>query len=396
MKLRALIYLKDILFLALTSFGGPQAHLALMHNILVKKRAYFTEEELLEANALSQLLPGPGSTQIIIVLTQKKWNTVMAILALLIWILPACTIMTLLVVMFTYFEASAVPTDFLIFVQPMAIGIISYAGFYLATRVIHNNTAMMIMMLSLLIAASLTTPWTFPLIIVGAAVITNFTRKEETIITPSPKHISLKRSWLSISILFFAFIVAGVLALVTRERPFILFENFFRFGTLTFGGGSVLVPQMFEQFVKHRHYLSADEFMSGLAASQAMPGPSFAFAAFTGGMALKNWNDSFTLLGCVIGTVAIFLPGALIAFFIFPIWELVKNYFFVRRALEGMNAAAVGLVFSGAVILFTNLEFHMINIFVVIITFLLLNYTRLKAPVLVVMALLAGFVYTRF
>ncbi len=254
----------------------------------------------------------------------------------------------------------------------------------------------MIMMLSLLIAASFTTPWTFPLVIVGSAIVTNFTGKEETITVPHTGKIPWRRSWMSIIILFVAFIIAGVLALVTRERPFILFENFFRFGTITFGGGSVLVPQMFEQFVKHRHYLSSEEFLSGLAASQALPGPSFAFATFTGGMALKNWNHSFTLLGCAVGTVAIFLPGALIAFFIFPIWEFVKNYFFVRRALEGMNAAAVGLIFSGAVILFTNLEFHMINIFVVIMTFLLMNYTRLKAPVLVMMALCAGFIFTRF
>jgi chromate transporter len=395
MKPRALIYLKDIFILAVTSFGGPQAHIAFMYNILVKKRGYFTEEELLEVNALCQMLPGPASTQTIIVLTQKKWNVVMAILALLIWILPACSVMTLLVILFTQFETKDIPTDFLIFVEPMAIGIIAYAGFNLAVRVIRNNTAMMIMLLSLLIAASFTTPWTFLLIVVGAAVVTNFTRKEATIVDGQPTRIQWRHSWLSISIFFLAFITTGVLALATKERPFILFENFFRFGALTFGGGSVLVPQMFEQFVKHRHYLSANEFLSGLAASQALPGPSFSFATFTGGMALKHWNDSFTLMGCIIGTVAIFLPGVLIAFFIFPIWQFVKNYFFVRRALEGINAAAVGLIFSAAVILYTNLEFHMVNIFVVVVTFLLLNYTRIKAPLLVVMALAAGFVYTR-
>src|SRR6185369_6052975 len=115
--------LKDILILAITTFGGAQAHLALMHNILVKKRRYFTEEELLEANALCQMLPGPASTQTIIVLSQKKWNVFMAILSLLVWILPACTIMTFLVMGFSHFETSSIPTAFLIFVQPLAIGI---------------------------------------------------------------------------------------------------------------------------------------------------------------------------------------------------------------------------------------------------------------------------------
>jgi len=396
MKPRALIYLRDIFVIAITSFGGAQAHLAIMHNILVKKRNYFTEEELLEVNALCQLLPGAASTQTIILLTQKKWNTLMAILALIIWILPACTVMTLTVILLSNFETKDIPTDFLIFIQPTAIGIIAYAGFNLAIKVIRNNTSMMIMLLSLLIAASFTTPWTFVILIVGAAVVTNFTRKEETINDKNEKRIGWTPSWLSFAILFITFVTAGVLALITHNLPIVLFENFFRFGTLTFGGGSVLVPLMFEQFVKHRHYLSPNEFLSGLAISQALPGPSFAFATFTGGMAMKHWNSSFSIIGCVIGTVGIFLPAALIAFFVFPIWQYVKNFFFVRRALEGINAAAVGLIFSAAVILFTNLEFHMANMFVVIITFLLLNYTRMKAPVLVALALVTGIAYSYF
>ncbi|MCY7411158.1 MAG: chromate efflux transporter [Chitinophagales bacterium] len=396
MKPRALIYLKDIFVLAITSFGGPQAHLALMHNILVKKRNYFTEEELLEVNALCQLLPGPASTQTIIVLTQKKWNTLMAILALLIWILPACAIMTALVMLFSSFAMTNQSTDFLIFVQPMAIGIIAYSGFTLAIKVVNNNTSLMIMMLSLLIAASFTTPWMFPLLIVGAAIVTNFTNKEKTIVNDEQEKIPWENSYFSIGLLVLLLILAGVLALLTKERPFILFENFFRFGTITFGGGSVLVPMMFEQFVKHRAYLTPNEFLSGLALSQALPGPSFAFATYAGGMAMKEHGASGELLGSIIGTVAIFLPGALLAFFIYPIWSFVKNYFFVRRALEGVNAAAVGLILSAAVILYTNIEFHFINIFVVIVTFLLLYFTSIKAPVLVCLALMAGVAYSYF
>lgn len=83
-----------------------------MHNILVTKRRYFTGEELLEVNALCQMLPGPASTQTIIVLTQKKWNVLMAILALLVWILPASLLMSLLVAVFSTFETRNMPTDF--------------------------------------------------------------------------------------------------------------------------------------------------------------------------------------------------------------------------------------------------------------------------------------------
>ena len=396
MRPRALIYLKDILIIAITSFGGPQAHLAIMHNILVSKRRYFTEAELLEVNALCQMLPGPASTQTIIVLTQKKWNVLMAILALLIWILPACGLMSLLVVVFSIFETRDMPTDFLMFIQPMAIGVIAHAGFRLGLKLVITKTGLYITILAVIIALLITTPWTFPLILVGAAVVTNFTDKrsvvtEEKISQP----INWNNSYRSLGIFFGLFTIIGLLALVTKDRPIILFENFFRFGTITFGGGSVLVPLMFEQFVKHRQYITANDFLSGLAINQAMPGPSFAFATFTGGMALKELGPPFQFMGCIIGTVGIFLPGALIAFIIYPFWQYMKSFLFVRKSLMGINAASVGLVLAAAVILYSNLEFHLINIGVVVATFLLLEFTNMKTPVLVLLALTAGLLYAQ-
>lgn len=402
MRPRALLYLRDIFLVAITSFGGPQGHLAVMNNILVKKRRYFTHEELLEVNALCQMLPGPASTQTIIVLTQKKWNVLMAILALLVWILPASFLMSLLVAVFSTFETRNMPTDFLMFIQPMAIGVIAHAGFNMGMHVIKNRIGHSIMLLSIIAALVITTPWTFPLVLLGAAIITNITHKEERIQEAEPSVINQLQSvkwnhaYLGIGIFFGLVVLVGLLALVTKDRPFILFENFFRFGALTFGGGSVLVPMMFEQFVKHHHYITAADFLSGLAINQALPGPSFALAAFTGGMALKGMGATSQFAGCVIGIVAIFLPGVLMAFIIYPFWQYTKNFSFVRKSLVGINAASVGLVLAAAVILYTNLEFRWINIGVVIATFLLLEFTKLKTPVLVVLALVAGLVYSGF
>ncbi|MBA3649414.1 MAG: chromate efflux transporter [Chitinophagales bacterium] len=393
MRARDLIYLKDIFIVAVTSFGGPQGHLAVMHNILVKKRRYFTDDELLEVNALCQMLPGPASTQTIIVLSQKKGGFILALLSLLIWILPASAIMSFTVLIFSIFETRDLPTNFLIFIQPMAIGIIAYAGYSLGVQLIKNRTGIIIMSLAIIVALSITTPWTFPLVLIGAAIVTNITGKAQTVKETHSGVVNWKHVYFGLGLFICIFIIVGLLALVTKDLPFILFENFFRFGTITFGGGNVLVPMMFEQFVKHRHYMPPDEFVSGLAISQAIPGPSFAFAAFTGGMALKGMGAPFQLMGCIIGIVAIFLPGALMAFIIYPLWEYLKNYFFVRRSLEGINAASVGLIFSAAAILYTNVEFHIINIIVVIATFLLLNFTRIKVPVLVLFALIAGVIY---
>ncbi|MCS6917161.1 MAG: chromate efflux transporter [Chitinophagales bacterium] len=394
MSPRVIVYLRDIFWLALTSFGGPQAHLAVMHQVLVRRRRYFSEEELMESQALCQLLPGPSSTQMLIVLSQKRWNTLVALLALLVWILPATVFMLLLALLFARWQMRAVATDFLLLIQPMAIGIIAHSGYQLALRFVRNNTAMMLMLLSLLIAATFPTPWTFPLIILGAACVTNLTSTATPEASP-PAAINWRSSYVSLLILLAVFAVIGLLALFTKARYLVLFENFFRFGMLTFGGGSVLVPQMFEQFVQHRNYLDAGDFLSGLAISQALPGPTFSFATFAGGMIMKDDGLPAMVAGGLLATMGIFLPGTLIAFLVYPIWQLVKHSAVARRSLEGINAAAAGLILSAALVLYTSMEFRTVNIFVVVATFLLLQYSRLHVSLLVTLALLSGYVYSR-
>ena len=93
-KIRYIIFLKDVLILALTSFGGPQVHLAMFIEQFVKKRGYLTEPELLELSALCSILPGPTSTQTITALGYKIGGANLAYLTLLVWITPAVTIMT--------------------------------------------------------------------------------------------------------------------------------------------------------------------------------------------------------------------------------------------------------------------------------------------------------------
>jgi chromate transporter len=396
MRGRDIIFLKDVLVVAVTSFGGPQGHLAVMHHVLVKKRRYYSEEELLETNALCQMLPGPASTQTIIALAQKKGGPVLAILSLLVWILPACAIMSAVAFAFTLFERSETNTAFLIFIPPMAIGFITFAGFSLARKVIRNETGLIIMLLAIILAVIFPSPWTFPSVVLGSMLVSYFISRETATGTGTAAKINWNHSWLSLLIFFGVFIMVAALALITREPEFVLFENFFRFGTITFGGGNVLVPMMFEQFVKHRDYLSSDQFMSGYAISQAIPGPSFSFAAFTGGLAMQNYGAQYILLGCLIGTVAIFLPGALMIFFIYPFWQYLRHQAFVRRALAGVNAASAGLVFSGAIILFANQNFMWMNLLVIAITFILLWFTNMKAPWLVLMALACGFLYNNF
>ena len=95
-KGRYLIFLRDVFILALSAFGGPQAHIAMLFERMVEKRAYLTEEELLELNALCNILPGPTSTQTLTAIGYKYGGPNLAYLTLLVWILPAGAIMIVL------------------------------------------------------------------------------------------------------------------------------------------------------------------------------------------------------------------------------------------------------------------------------------------------------------
>ena len=396
MNKRHILFLKDVFVIGVTAFGGPQAHLAMMQNLFVEKRKYLSNDELMEISAMCSLLPGPGSTQTIVAIALRRGGVQLAIFTLLVWILPASILMAVLTILFSRWESKNLPTDFLQFVQPMAIGIIAYAGFKIGISVIKKMSSWVVMLFSLALTLAFPSPITFPLIFFGAGMASNlYNKKTQPRLIDQPR-INRLTSLYALGVFIAIFLAIALVGAFTHHRSIVLFENFFRFGSITYGGGQVLVPMMFEQFVKHRHYLNADEFLGGLAINQAIPGPAFSLATFTGGMALNNGSIQSQLLGCLIGMTGIFLPSILILIFVFPYWEYVRKFAFVARSMEGINAASTGMVLASAIILYSNFGFLWINLAIVVCTFLILNFTKIKAPLLVLIGLILGFVYTHF
>jgi chromate transporter len=125
----------------------------------------------------------------------------------------------------------------------------------------------------------------------------------------------------------------------------------------------------------------------------------FSVAAFTGGLALKNKGPSWQLVGCVIGMVGIFLPSALLVLFFFPIWHNLKRYAVVYRALEGINAAVVGIMVASTLYMMKDITLtelktiSVLNVGVIGSTWILLSLTRIPPPLLVVICLLLGWFF---
>ncbi len=398
MLLRHIPFLKAVFIYSFTAFGGPQAHIGMMAKTFVQKRKDVTEDELLELNAFCQMLPGPSSTQTVTLIAMKRGGIPLASITLLLWILPAALIMGAVSFLVHYFDIKDVQTNLFAYIRPMSVGFVCYAAAKMMQTSITHFATWCIMAGGLAATLAFRSPWVFPGILILAGSISNFSNKRIPDPLVKPKPIN----WMNLWVFALIFIVAGVLSSLANagkwehKLVFNLFENFYRFGSIVFGGGQALLPMMLYQFVNTpvHHGLTpivtAPDMLTGFGIVQAVPGPVFSVCSFVGGMALSPYGATWQLIGCITATVAVFLPSALLLFFFYPIYENLKHHVIIFRALEGINAAVVGIIWASGLVLFQSVPFEWSNLIVVVITFSLLYYTKIPAPLIVVGWLLLG------
>lgn len=370
----------------MTAFGGPQAHIAMFLDLLVKKRGYLSEEDLIELNALCQVLPGPTSTQTITAIGFRLGGPNLAYLTLLIWMIPAVTIMTIAAITISNLQEQDISIEFTKFIQPMAVGFVAYAAMKISLKVVKSITAVILMILSMLAALFYPSPYLFPVILVVAGLISSGKYKAQ----PIEEKDEIKIEWANFILWAGVFVLAAVIGGVTKYLPLRLFENFYRNGSLIFGGGQVLIPFLYTEFVEFKGYLSSEEFLSGYALMQSLPGPVFSFCAYVGSLSMRSFGLGGEIIGALAGALGIFLPGVFLIFFVIRFWDGLKKYRRVKASLEGINAASSGMVISAAVLMFLPLEPNYINFGITIGTFLILAFTKLPSPILIIIGLLAG------
>ncbi|HSF46068.1 MAG TPA: chromate transporter, partial [Chitinophagaceae bacterium] len=317
-----------------------------------------------------------------------------------------------------YIESNNISTNIFKFIQPMAVGFLAFASFRAFTLVVRNRAARYIMVFSMIITYYFfKTPWIFPIVIILGGMVTSFTGRE----TGEEHRVQYRPvKWGNLLIFFSIFLISGILSEVSRKqewpnrKTFNLFENQYRFGSIVFGGGDVLIPMMYEQYVvrptseriqrQNQNVLrmDQDEFLTGAGVVRAIPGPVFSIASFVGGVAFKDESDEMHLLGCVIAAVGIFLPSALLVLFFFPVWQNLQRYKGIYRSLKGINAAVVGIMTASTIFLTRDISFvdvidgkviSMLQISVILGTFSVLMFTRIPAPIIALGCLLLGWIF---
>lgn len=293
-------------------------HIPQFKRRLVDKHRFFTLDTLTEVNALCSILPGPSTTQTITILGWKQGGPMMAFLSLLAWALPGASIMTIIALSPTFLG-----DNHLMLMQPMVAAFLAFSVFTMVKWIKKSTLNYSIFLGIGIIGFLLNSPIVFPLGVLTAGLISaKFNRYE---LPELPKKEPKPIVWKNLTAIGIIFIIVGGIGFILARNeeflqlshPIVLFENTYRIGALSFGGGTTLAAMSHEQYVVYHHRLTPTEFNNGLGLLQAMPGPNFNFMVYVNAMAMKfyGYNVFYQFLGCLIGLIAVFLPGTLLVFF---------------------------------------------------------------------------------
>ncbi|TPX65327.1 hypothetical protein SpCBS45565_g05245 [Spizellomyces sp. 'palustris'] len=375
---------RSFLPLSIIAFGGPPAHIALLHNTFVVRKKWLDDTLFGEYFAVSQALPGPGSTEMLFSIAIHRGGILAGLVGFVCWSIPGLIIMTAFGLGVSHLP-SPLP-NWLIHLQngisAAVVGLVAQAGTSLARKIVVNKDTLAVCTLAACAAVLWSASWLEPVVIAVGGILTfvllkchtrwdarrakrdrtqqvpaapldliNVEVEQEPQDYPAHNPISWKTGVAIIIVWLILLIVCMVLKPhVASIRPIAILAQFFVAGCVIFGGGPVVIPLLYS-YVVVPGWLSERDFLLGVALIQALPGPNFNFAAYCGALALAPYGAPAAIGGALLGYIGIFTPGLALNAAAMPLWARVRKSKVLVHVLPGMNAAAVGLVYAAAYLL---------------------------------------------
>ena len=300
--------------LGLIGFGGPLAHIALIEHEAVEKRPWLQKPDFLQGLALSQALPGPASTQLVIYIGFRLRRYLGGVVSGCAFILPAFVMM--LILTWLYFRFRTIPVVQHLFngVTPVVLAVILSSGYRLGKSVATDKTLLATVAASAALVALLSFNIILLFLLAGIFGILAY--------GPGRKHRPVSGMCLAVAPL-------GVLLQLAWF--------FLKVGSLIYGGGLVIVPFIEKEVVNTLGWMTPQEFLDGLALGQMTPGPVVITATFIGYKVASWW-------GALIATVSIFFPSFVFIFIGAAYLEKIEHSPYVQAFLKPVNAAAIGAI----------------------------------------------------
>ncbi|WP_413731707.1 MULTISPECIES: chromate efflux transporter [unclassified Shewanella] len=358
--------------LGLVSFGGPAAHIGYFRKTFVEELGWLDDKDYASLVALSQFLPGPGSSQVGFAIGYRRGALPGAILAFIGFTLPSFLLMFLLAVSSYQYLSSDLFQGVIAGLKLLAVVVVADAAWGMFKQFCRNRTTQVLALLSTVILLLWPGNLTQLLLLFAGAIVGFFWLNRDA---PAPaKPGSMQLNWSALLIFLFLLLLTGPLLAHPLAE---LFKQFYQTGSMVFGGGHVVLPLLESQLANS---IDHDRFLTGYALAQAVPGPMFSLAAYLGA---ELWPQN-ALVGALVATLAIFLPGFLLLLAVIRGWQGIAERPKMAAMVMGINATVVGLLVSALYQpVFTSAVTRSIDIAMVLTGFMLLKLWRLPLVFLV-------------
>ncbi len=314
------------------SFGGPAAHIGYFQRHFVQKLGWLPQDRFASTLALCQFLPGPASSQLGFAIGYQRAGLSGALAAFVGFTLPSFLLMLGLALAGQHYASQPAALAVVTGLKLFALVVVADAVLTMASQFCRQRLTLSIAVLS---AALL---WLLPglvgqfVVLLAAALVGALLLKREGAGPGQP----LGLNW-PFLLLFLGLLL--VMPLLSLTGTAAIFADFYQAGSLVFGGGHVVLPLLQGTLADT---LSQEVFLTGYAAAQAMPGPMFTLASFLGAELLP----AAPILGALIATFGIFLPGFLLVLALQHSWQALASRPVMAGAVQGINAAVVGLLLA--------------------------------------------------
>ena len=359
----------SLLFLKLgtTAFGGPAAHTAMMEDEVVRRRNWFSHAEFLEMVAATNLIPGPSSTQLAIYIGLRRNGVMGLVSAGLCFILPAVVLTLLIGMLYERLGGLTEFTSVMFGIRAAVVAIVLATVYRLGNKTMRDP-------FNLLLGLAIAMLFLFHV----NEILLLFFAGLAGVAWSNRHHLKRSSSNSLGSVLLLLGIPAIAFPVVARSgvvgETLSLSQlglSFLKIGATLYGGGYVLLAFLQHEFVDLHQWLSQSQLMDAVAIGQFTPGPVLSTATFVGYLLLG-------LPGPGVATVAIFLPSFLFVFVLGRLVTRLKSSKLLRGFLDGVQAAALGLMLGVAVTLGLSGLTSPIAIGIFLVSLLLLFRTKLN------------------
>jgi len=319
----ALVFAK----LGTIAFGGPAAHIAQIELEVVQRHRWLSREKLLDLLGITNLIPGPNSTELVIHVGLEQRGWLGAIVAGASFIIPAMLLVWGLAII--YVEYQTIPTvGWLLYgVKPVIIAIIAQALWKLGRSALKNVTTwsagLFVLALYFLNVNEIA-------LMLGAGIAVTLVHNLKFL--KNPKSLSS----ILVPLYFLPFPLSAVTTAITPRPWTAVFLSFLKIGSVLYGSGYVLLAFVQQEFVD-RNWLTSQQLLDAVAIGQFTPGPVLTTATFIGYILAGN-------LGAIAATIGIFLPAFILVPVINPFVSKLRKSPWTAGFLDGVNAASIGLM----------------------------------------------------